>query len=74
LGVDTNGYSAFITPVIMSKVPQELGLTVSRKMTEECSLEALLKELGDELSLCEKCVLSPVDGKVPPKERKGKFH
>ena len=74
LGVDTNGYSAFITPVIMSKIPQELRLIVSRKMTEEWSLEALLKELGEELSLREKCALAPVDGKVPPTEGRGKFH
>ena len=74
LGVDTNGYSTFITPVIMAKIPQELRLIVSRKMTEEWSLEALLKELGEELSLREKCALAPVDGKVPPTEGKGKFY
>ena len=74
LGVDTNGYSSFITPVIMSKIPQELRLILSRKMTEEWSLEALLKELSEELSLREKCALAPVDGKVPPTKGKGKFH
>ena len=73
-GVDKNGYSTFITPVIMSKIPQELRLIVSRKMTEEWSLEALLKELSEESSLHEKCTLAPVDGKVPPTEGKGKFH
>ena len=46
LWIDTNGYSTLLTPVIMSKILLEQWLSMSRIMTEEWSLDALLIELG----------------------------
>ena len=59
-GIDiaSETYGTFLTPVIMGKLPPDLRLTLSRKLFEEKDLNSLLKALGTELTLGEKCSLT----------------
>lgn len=56
--VSPDTYDSFLAPVIMSKIPQELRILISRDMPSgEWKLEPLLKIFNAELKLREKCVL-----------------
>ena len=50
-GITSETYGTFLTPVIMGKLPQDLRLTLSRKLCEGWDLNSLLKALGTELTL-----------------------
>ena len=56
--VSTESYATVLTPNIMSKIPLELRLLISRKLTNDWDLEGLLEHLGEELALREKCAFS----------------
>ena len=58
IGINSETYGTFLTPVIMGKLPPDLCLTLSRKLCEEWDLNSLLKALGTELTLREKCSLT----------------
>ena len=58
--VPTSNYSIVLTPIIMSKLPQELRLFISRQLSDEWDLDGLLKHLGDELNVREKCAMAPI--------------
>ena len=58
IGITSETYGTFLTPVIMGKLPPDLSLTLSRKLCEEWNLNSLLKALGTELTLREKCSLT----------------
>ena len=60
IGVKSESYSAVLSPVIMSKLPSELRLFISRRLGEEWDVVGLLEQLGEEISLREKCVLSSI--------------
>ena len=55
IGITSETYGTFLTPVIMGKLPPDLRLTLSRKLCEEWDVNSLLKALGTELTLREKC-------------------
>ena len=58
--IKSDSYSAVISPVIMSKLPSELRLLISRELKEEWDIVGLLQRLGEEISLREKCALSSI--------------
>ena len=58
IGITTEHYSVFLTPIIMKKIPPELRLLLSRKLSNEWDLNGLLKALGEELALREKCAFA----------------
>ena len=60
IGVKSDSYSAVLSPVIMSKVPSELRLFLSRNVEDEWDLVGLLKKFGEEISLRDKCMLSSI--------------
>ena len=57
IGVQADTYGTFLTPIIMGKLPSDLRLILSRHLGEQWNLDSLLKDLGVELQLREKCVL-----------------
>ena len=58
IGIAMGLYSVFLTPIIMEKIPPELRLFLSRKLSNEWDLNGLLKALGEELALREKCTFA----------------
>ena len=60
IGVDSDSYSTVLSPIIMSKLPQELRLLISRSLEDEWNIAELLDKLGEEISLREKCTLASI--------------
>ena len=60
MGVKSNSYSTVLSPIIMSKLPQELHLLISRKLDEKWDIKGLLEQLGEEVSLRERCALASI--------------
>ena len=71
IGVSSDSYSAVLSPVIMSKLPQELRLLISRKLEDEWDVIGLLEQLGEELTLREKCSLATIADTHRSKEPRG---
>ena len=61
IGITTESYGTLLTPIIMSKIPPEMRLLVSRQLKDEWDLDGTLKILGEELSLREKCAYAPIN-------------
>ena len=78
IGITTEHYSVFLTPIIMKKIPPELRLLLSRKLSNEWDLNGLLKALGEELALREKCAFASSESasgttKSRPNVNRGQF-
>ncbi len=59
LGVASESYGSLLSSVLLNKLPQELRLIVSRKITdEEWNLDALLKVVGQEVEARERTLAS----------------
>ena len=78
VGVSPDTYGSFLAPVVMSKIPEELRIIITRDLPSgEWKLEPLLKIFNTELQLREKCTL--VSGTGQRKEQhfsqrdKGKY-
>ena len=71
VGVPSSNYSAILSPIIMSKFPQELRLLISRKLEDEWSVTKLLESLGEELTLREKCALASIASRQTSREPRG---
>ena len=69
IGILQDTYGTFLTPTIMAKLPKELRLIISRKLSDEWDLKSLLTFFREELQLREKCVL----GATATKERKPEY-
>ena len=61
IGISAESYGTLLTPIIMSKIPPEMRLLVSRKLKDEWDLSGTLKVLGEEISLREKCMYAPIE-------------
>ena len=46
--------------MVLNKVPNELKVTITRKLKDSWSLDALLRIFNEELQIREKCVLNLV--------------
>ena len=58
VGVSPDTYGSFLAPVVMSKIPEELRIIITRGLPSgEWKLEPLLKIFNTELQLREKCTL-----------------
>ena len=51
IGVSSQTYGTFLTPVIMAKIPQDL----SRGMSDEGDLDTVMKPFAEELQIRERC-------------------
>ena len=50
LGVTLEPYGSLLSPVLLSKLPADTWLVLSRKVTEDdCNLDGLLKVMEDEI-------------------------
>ena len=74
LGIEAEQYGSLLIPVLLSKVPQELRLIISRKFdTQEWNLDELLKVFKTEVEARERCDLmattpsTTTQRKYPPK-------
>ena len=79
VGVSPDSYGSFLAPVVMSKIPQELRIIISRGLPSGgWKLEPLLKILNTELQLREKCGLVSGTGQRkeqhPNQRDKGKYN
>ena len=72
IGVSSETYGTFLTPVIMAKIPQELRLILSRGMSDEWDLDTVMKSFAEELQIRERCALGPVSEQTPKLEVKEK--
>lgn len=54
LGVTHESYGSLLAPVFMKKLPQELKLIVSHKVSGEWNIEPLMKILAEELETRER--------------------
>ncbi|KAL9976468.1 hypothetical protein ACROYT_G013775 [Oculina patagonica] len=71
IGVPTETYGTFLTPVIMGKIPQELRLILSREASNEWDLDTIMKSFTEELRIRERCALGPVTEQERSKEKHG---
>ncbi|KAL9975369.1 hypothetical protein ACROYT_G012524 [Oculina patagonica] len=71
IGVPTETYGTFLTPVIMGKIPQELRLILSREASDEWDLDTIMKSFTEELRIRERCALGPVTEQERSKEKHG---
>ena len=61
LGVNSNSYGTLLVPVLLSRIPDELKILLSRTMTSEndtWSIDELLKILDGEIKARERCTTS----------------
>ena len=68
-GIAQETYGTFLAPTIMAKLPKELRLTISRKLSDEWDLKLLLNCFREELQLREKCVLGTATAKEKRPDR-----
>ena len=74
IGIAPSSCQTILAPMIMAKIPQELRLIISRKLSNKWDLQGIFKEFGEELSLREKCVLVPTSEQTSTREnQKGNF-
>ena len=60
LGIEATSYGALLSPVLLAKLPPELRLIVSRKVSEsELDMDALLATFEEELTARERANLNP---------------
>ena len=71
IGVPSSNYSTVISPIIMSKLQQEVHLIISRKFDDEWSITGLVEALGEELTLREKCALASTGSRQTNRESRG---
>ena len=55
LGAEHNSYGSLLCPVILTKLPAKLQLTISRKLTEaDWNLDSLMKAVEEEMTARER--------------------
>ena len=60
MSIGAEMYGTFLTPIVLSKIPEDFRVMVSRKVDEDTwDLSAIIKVFNEELSLREKCSLLP---------------
>ena len=70
LGIEAEQYGSLLVPVLLSKVPQELRLIISRKFdTEAWNLDELLKVFKTEVEARERCHLMATTPSTTPERR-----
>ena len=68
IGITPEMYGTFLTPILMSKIPNDLRLILSCKLSGEWDLKNLMKHFSEELKLREKCAMTSVGGSTKAKE------
>ena len=60
MSIGAEMYGTFLTPIVLSKIPEDFRIMVSRKLDEDkWDLSGVIKVFNEELSLREKCSLLP---------------
>ena len=60
MSIGAEMYGTFLTPIVLSKIPEDFRVMLSRKLDEDTwDLSAVIKVFNEELSLREKCSLLP---------------
>ena len=62
IGINSDSYGIFVTPILMSKISPELRITLTRNLSEEWDLDGVMQEFGKELQLRERCEYSTMAG------------
>lgn len=70
IGISTETYGTFVTPVIMGKIPQELRLILGRGTSEDWDLDTIIKSFTEELQIRERCALGTVTEQTKLKEKR----
>ena len=65
MGAPMSSYSIVLTKVIKSKLPQDLRLLISKKLSNEWDLDGLLKHVGEEINVRDKCTMAPIASGSP---------
>lgn len=58
LGVPTESYGTLLSSALVKKLPRELRLLVSRRITDDWDLSAIMKIVGEELEARERAETS----------------
>ena len=73
LGVSHSAYGALLTPLLIKKLPQELRVLISRKMTgKEWEFNSIIEALLEEIEACEGAGVTS-RGLNPPIKNKREF-
>ncbi|XP_068717114.1 uncharacterized protein [Montipora capricornis] len=70
IGISTETYGTFLTPVIIGKIPQELRLILSRGTSEDWDLDTIIKSFTEELKIRKRCALGTVTEQTKLKEKR----
>ena len=73
IGIYTHSYGTVLSPIIMSKIPQDLRIILGRKLPDSWELDELLGVFGEELNLREKCAFAPISGPSTTNTQEQKF-
>ena len=65
IGISSETYGTFLTPVVMAKIPQEVRLILSRGMSDEWDLDRVMESFAEGLQIRERCALGPVSEQMP---------
>ena len=70
IGISTETFGTFLTPVIMGKIPQELRLILSRGASDEWDLVTIMKSFTEEFRIRERRALGLVTEQARSKEKR----
>eukprot|EP00795_Rhopilema_esculentum_P005780 gene5780-11064_t len=62
IGINSDSYGTFVTPILMSKISPELRITLTRNLSGEWDLDGVMQEFGKELQLRERCEYTTMAG------------
>ena len=71
LGVEPNSYGSLLCPVLLTKLPAKLQLTISWKVTEaDWNLDSLMKTVEEEITVRERIGVRNINHAPPRREDK----
>ena len=74
LGISTKSYGSLLTSTLLSKVPADIRLTVSRSITDgDWNLDTLMKKLGEEIEVRERATMAQVHTQPMPNKKSRDF-
>ena len=74
LGISTESYGSLLTSTLLSKVPADIRLTVSRSITDgDWNLDTLMKKLGEEIEARERATTAQVHTQPMPNKKSRDF-
>jgi DNA-binding transcriptional ArsR family regulator len=74
LGIPDDSYGTLLASVLLKKLPQEMRLLVSRKVTDEWAVKTIMKAIGEELEARERMGMSLMAGGMNDVKKKIERH